>query len=109
MPSWPTHIFLTFATMSAIEYYIFGLSHIKDVFSLFLFFMVVLVGGLMPDLIEPYKKGKKHRGFFHSMIMIPVLLIALVFINEYYHPWFMIFIFYFAISYIFHIVIDGFD
>lgn len=109
MPGWPAHIFLTFATMSAIEYYIFGLSHVRDVLSLFLFFIVVLVGGLMPDILEPYKKGEKHRGFLHSMVMIPVLIIGLVFVNEYYPSRFMIFAFYFVLSYIFHIVIDGFD
>ncbi|MHA1946898.1 MAG: metal-dependent hydrolase [Candidatus Hodarchaeales archaeon] len=50
-------------------------------FILYIFFIgLSLIGSISPDLIEP-PLGRSHRRFFHSFLMVGVLIIIVIWLN----------------------------
>ncbi|HME87277.1 MAG TPA: metal-dependent hydrolase [Candidatus Nanoarchaeia archaeon] len=103
---------MLFKTHIAIAF-LFGLLSISflNPHNQILFIVLVMFGGLLPDIDHPKSKiGKytpiaflfEHRGFFHSFLVIPVIVVLLYFVFDL--PSFAVPI---AIGYISHLTSDA--
>ncbi|MCK5038023.1 MAG: metal-dependent hydrolase [Thermoplasmata archaeon] len=73
-----------------------------------LYFFITIMGSRMPDWIEPSSRGGyRHRGFFHSRVMLVCLLVVGV-VSYFYaqDPWYHA-PFFFVLGYISHLLADS--
>ena len=84
----------------------FGIMIPYWILPVYLFFTIM--GSRMPDWIEPSSRGGyKHRGFFHSRVMLVCLMVAIVISYVYAQdPWYY-FPFFFIQGYISHLLADS--
>jgi membrane-bound metal-dependent hydrolase YbcI (DUF457 family) len=72
-----------------------------------------LVGGLLPDILEPSSRGPRHRGIFHSFFFLAglVLIDALIVYGKILPSPEQFFlrniIFFIVVGYISHLILDG--